>query len=133
MIKINKRTKKIIENLVKASFDKDGHLVEKNVMSCVGALKHLPSLVVILALKIYLRGIKNEAGKRLLKIDTAVPLSQVEIKRVVKAMELHYPVSDVSVCVNPSLLGGLRVKIGDVVYDDSVSRKILQVGEAING
>lgn len=130
-MKSNKQFTKIIDNLMETAFKKDGNLDQKQVESHVKALKSLPIPDSIIALSEYLRRIKFELNKTTLEIETSIPLSQSQIKQITDAVKVDHQISAVKSTINPSILGGLRVKIGDVVYDDSIARRILQLGEEI--
>ena len=124
-MKKDKQLKKLVEKLVEMSFDNKGNLVEEKVQKCVTILKQLPLSKAIIALEAYLLGLRRGVEKRTLQIWSTIPLTGDQVDKISKQMGLNYPVNDVVTSVNPSLLGRLRVKIGDVVYDDSVGKKIV--------
>ena len=130
-MKTNKQLAKTIDDLMKTAFTSDGALDQKQVENHVKALKNLPTPDSIIALSAYLRRIKFELNKTTLEIETSIPLSQSQIKQITDAIKADHQISAVKSTINPSILGGLRVKIGDVVYDDSIARRILQLGEEI--
>ncbi|KKR81216.1 MAG: hypothetical protein UU73_C0003G0220 [Candidatus Daviesbacteria bacterium GW2011_GWA1_41_61] len=130
-MKKDKQLKKLVEKLVEMSFDNKGNLVEEKVQKCVTILKQLPLSKAIIALEAYLLGLRRGVEKRTLQIWSTIPLTGDQVDKISKQMGLNYPVNDVVTSVNPSLLGRLRVKIGDVVYDDSVGKKIVKLQEAI--
>lgn len=130
-MKLNKQLIKAIQKLIKASFDKDGKLVEENVKKSVQILKSLPSITTIEALSVYLRGVKQEIKKFTLNVETAYPLKKSELDKIAQMVKEEYSVQEVNNMVDSSVLGGMRVKIGDVVYDDTVGRKIVQMKEAV--
>ena len=80
----------------------------------------------------YLKGLKRELSKTTLIIESATPLSSTEMNQIKKNFASKF-INHQSLTINHSLLGGLRVKIGDEVYDYSVSGKLKQVKEAIHG
>ncbi|MCL5783856.1 MAG: F0F1 ATP synthase subunit delta [Patescibacteria group bacterium] len=130
-MKIDKKLVKTIDKLVKISFDGRGELIEDNVKKSTKSLQILPLSEAIEALNRYMEGIKREIKKGTLEIETATSLSQGQIKEIVEKMRSQYRVLQVKTLLNDSLLGGTRVKIGDVVFDDSVDRKMLQLREVI--
>ena len=130
-MKKDKQLKKLVEKLVEMSFDNKGNLVEEKVQKCVTILKQLPLSKAIIALEAYLLGLRRGVEKRTLQIWSTIPLTGDQVDKISKQMGLNYPVNDVVTSVNTSLLGRLRVKIGDVVYDDSVGKKIVKLQEAI--
>lgn len=132
-MKVDKNLKKIINRLVLISFDTKGQLLEKKANEYTKALKSLNGSQGILALSEYLKGMKREINKTTLEIETAVPLSAAQIKEIVGSFKGNLVISEVKTTLNEGLFGGIRVKIGDMVYDDSVSQKIYQLKGAING
>lgn len=132
-MKVDKKLKKVIDQLVKMSFDSKGSLEEKKSLGFVKILKDLKGSQGILALSHYLKGIKREMNKTTLEIVSPLPLTQPQVKKIMDNMRKDYLVSDVKTTINEALFGGIRVKIGDVVYDDSVSQRISQLKGAING
>lgn len=130
-MKSNKQLSKVIDSLMKTAFKSDGNLDQKQVETQVKALKTLPVPDCIIVLSEYLRRIKFELNKTTLEIETSIPLSQSQTKQITDAVKVDHQISAIKSTINPSLLGGVRVKIGDVVYDDSVARRILQLGEEI--
>ena len=66
-------------------------------------------------------------------IETVVPLSPAQVKRMKKIVEKKKKIAKVLVSINPEILGGFKLKIGDEIWDESISGKINQVKEVING
>lgn len=125
-----KEYEKLIDKLVRATVKK-GLVDEKKVISHVKSLKTLPRLQGIMALEIYLRKIRLEKQKTTLTIESAIPLSSSEIKNLTVALKSKHLITSVESVINPLIYGGLRIKIGDVIYDNSVAERILQVSEEI--
>ena len=132
MIKNSKEINRVIDHYMKTSFGKNGDINSGEVERHVKALKTLPTPQSIVALSEYTRRIRTELQKTTLEIETAIPLSSGQIHQITQVLKAEHKISAVKSIVNPSILGGIKVKIGDVVYDDSVSRKILQLGENIS-
>lgn len=130
-MKKDKQLQKLVIKLIELSFDGKGNLSEEKVQKCVRLLKKLPSSKAILALEEYLGGIKRQVEKTMLQIWSAKPLTSGQVEEILRQMKGSYPVTDVKTEVDPSLLAGLKVKIADVVYDDSVGKKIIKLQEAI--
>ncbi|MDO8619016.1 MAG: F0F1 ATP synthase subunit delta [Candidatus Daviesbacteria bacterium] len=131
MIKGSKQLNKIIDLFMEDSFKSSGEVNEAIVKKHVKTLKSLPIPQSIMGLSEYMRRLKLELAKTTVEIESATPLSQNQISHITRALKSDHSVSAVRSIVNPDLLGGLKIKIGDSVYDDSVSSRILQLGEAI--
>ena len=66
------------------------------------------------------------------RVDSAYPLSQEQVADVVATLEAKYGRKvKVSVSVEPDLIGGISIRIGDEVLDTSVRGKLAQLAEAL--
>lgn len=128
-----KRQKNIIEKIVLESFDGKGRLKEKFVRYNIGLLKRLPLSQAISALSLYSKRLKREILKTTLKIITSCPLSVKEENRIAKAAAKNFTINKIEIILDASLLGGIRLKIGDTVFDGSLQNKIGQIKELIYG
>ncbi len=128
-----KQTDKMVDNLIRTSFDDEGMLSQDKVVEHVKMIKSLPVTEAIATLSEYLHRIRIEVTKTTLEITSFIPLSNVQVKNITEAIRGDHVVMSVVSNVDPSLLGGIRVKIGDVVYDDSLIRKVIQLGDEIGG
>ena len=74
----------------------------------------------------------EERGRRVAEVRSAVELDADEYLRLVEALErtAGRPV-EVRVQIEPSLLGGMAVEIGDTVIDGSVRHRLDQLREAL--
>jgi F-type H+-transporting ATPase subunit delta len=74
------------------------------------------------------RELETRAGKRRIQVRSATPLSADAVKELtgkLKAAIAAEPILETT--VDPSLLGGLIVRIGDTVYDGSVRTRLKQM------
>lgn len=130
-MKLDKKLKKTINKLVILSFDNKGGLKEEKVQIFSKSLKSLVGPKAIVGLSEYVKGLKREMKKTTLEIESNLLLSQTEVDKVTNRVRSKYILSGVATLLNTSLLGGLKFKIGDMVFDDSVQNKIEQVKGAI--
>jgi F-type H+-transporting ATPase subunit delta len=74
----------------------------------------------------------DERGRRVANVRSAVELDEGEYARLTQALErtAGRPV-EVRVQIDPSLLGGMAVEIGDTVIDGSVRRRLDQLRERL--
>lgn len=126
----NKLLQKTIKKLVEVSF-KDGRIVESHVVRSIKTLKLLPKYEAIQALSEYLKGIKRIERGHTMYVETVISLSSAQLKKIKKIVEKKTKVTKVITQINPSILGGFVLKVGDEVWDQSILDKINQVKEAI--
>lgn len=116
--------------LVDASF-KDGKILESQIVKSIKVLKSLPKYEAIQALGEYLKGLKREERAHTMYIETIIPLSPAHLKKIKKIIEKKVKVTKVITSINPEILGGFKLRIGDEIWDESVLNKLNQVKEAI--
>ena len=128
---------KVIRRLVDLSF-KDGKIIEFQVTKSIKVLKSLPSNKAIDALAKYLRELKFNQRQHTLYLETVIPVSSTQINKIKKLVEKkNLPagrqarITKVVTQINPEILGGFKLKVGDEVWDESIFGKIIQVKETI--
>lgn len=131
-MKKSKLLQKTITKLVDASF-KDGKVLESQVIKSIKVLKSLPRYDAIQALTEYLKGIKRTERAHTMYIETVIPLSTTQIKKAKEIVEKRVKITKIKTSINPEILGGFKLKIGDEVWDESLMGKINQVKEVISG
>lgn len=127
---IKKQLKKTIDKLVEGSFT-DGKMIEGKVIKAIKLLKSLGKTDAILAMSEYLSGLKRIERKHTMYIETAITLSLSQIKKAKKIVEKRVKITKIKTVVNPDLLGGFKLKVGDEVWDESVLEKLNQIKEGI--
>lgn len=125
-----KYLQKIVQRLVESSY-KDGRMIESQVTKAIKTLKSLPKYEAIQALTEYLTLIKREERKHTLQIETVIPLSLTHLKKIKKIVEKKVKVTRVVTSINPEILGGFKLKIGDEIWDETILDKLNQVKEVI--
>lgn len=129
-MKKSKLLQKTITKLVEVSFQ-DGKIVEHQITRAIRLLKVLPRTDAIWSLSEYLKQLKRKEREHTMYIETAIPLSPSQIKNAKKIVEKKTRITKVLVSINPEILGGFKLKIGDVIWDESILGKLNQVKEAI--
>lgn len=127
---------KHLDKLVKVAFNYSfitGKLDIKKVTKFYKEFKKLPTSQAIYCLSQFLKVIKNEQNKKTLYINSAKNLSSLQVQNIVNKIKKDHTVEYVLTQVNPLLFGGVKVKIGDFIYDFSVQNRIKQLGEALKG
>lgn len=131
-MKLDKRLKKVVEKYALGSLNSHGEIDDKKVRGFVKEIKSLSTPQAIAALSEYVKRLKAGVEKSTLEIKSAVTLSPTQVSQVTKVMKVKHNVISVETQVDGSLLGGIRVKIGDLVYDDTLGQKIESLKKAIN-
>lgn len=131
-MKKDRRLLKIVNQAVVASFDK-GRLVDAKVKKFVKSFKSLSGSHAIFALSHYLKGLRYKIQMYTLVIESSHKLQLRQIKNIATTLRKHHFFSRIETKVNPTLLGGLRLKIGDLVIDSTLENKISQIGGIIRG
>lgn len=129
-MKKSKLLQKTVSKLVEASF-KDGKITEHQVTRAIKLLKSLPQTDAIWTLSEYLKQLKRKEREHTMYIETAIPLSPNQIKNAKKIVEKKTRITKVLVSINPEILGGFKLKIGDAIWDESILGKLNQVKEVI--
>ena len=90
-------------------------------------------LAVLPEVAVQFRQLKNEAeGVADCLIESAFPLSDVEVSDLLAALSKRFGTRlRPSVQVNPALIGGVRISVGDQVLDSSVRARLNQMQTAL--
>lgn len=131
-MKKSKTLHKIINKLVENSF-REGRIMENKVTVAIKVLKSQPTAESIFALSEYLKGVKRIMRQNTMYIETVIPLSTAQIKKIKRIVEKRVKITKVLTQINPEILGGFKLKIGDEIWDESILAKINQVKGAISG
>jgi F-type H+-transporting ATPase subunit delta len=96
-------------------------LIDKKPRGYLGILQHLQRLV------------KLDEASRSARVETAVALSEVQKQSVRESLgRLKGGEVTVEFAENAGLIGGMRVKIGDDVFDGSVKTRLASLSESFN-
>lgn len=123
-MKISKEVRQLSSKLVRASFV-DGALDRGRVESLVESIvKNKPRNYVRL-LENYERLLRLEADKRRARIESATELDEAAGRQIVADLQKRYGGQlTAEFSVNPSLLGGVRIRVGSDVWDSSVRNRL---------
>lgn len=122
-MKKDQRLQKIVEQLVQHS----------TVARSIKILKSLPRPQAIWAMSEYLKILKRQERAHTMYLETVIPLSLSHINKVKKIIEKRIKINKVITQVNPQILGGFKLRVGDEVWDETLLNKIYQVKEVISG
>lgn len=114
--------------LVKLSLDEDGFLNLERVKGvCAYIETQIPDNVKIPLLKDYFKRIKAVVEKQTATIETSAELSPEAFEELAAKIRNRAGAKiEIKTLVNPNLLGGIKVRCGDDVFENSVA-------DALNG
>lgn len=131
-MKTSKQIKSIIDKTILVSF-KNNKPLEKKALKFVNLFKSQPRMEAIKILSEYLKRIKLRVNSTTMIVESTIPLSKKHQDIIKKKMTPGFTITNSEFKLNPELLGGLKIKLGDDIYDDSIRSRIYQVKEAIAG
>lgn len=129
-MKQDKQLKKIIFKSVQDSFS-IGRLLEAQVVRHIKLYKSLPTPKAIFALTEYLKGIKRKLRQHTLVVETTTPLSLKQVEKIKKIVAKKYHITKLESKINQDILGGVRLRVGDDIYDESIQSKVIQIREVL--
>jgi F-type H+-transporting ATPase subunit delta len=75
---------------------------------------------------------QQQSGRRSIQVTSAVPLNDEQRRAVEQRLsELLATQAVLDLVVDPSLLGGLKVRVGDTVYDNSLRSRLNQLSHQL--
>lgn len=125
-----KHLKKIAAKSVKLSAP-EGKIHHKKVTIVIDKLKNLPKDQAIYVISKYLKGLKRKKVESVALIESAVPLSKKQLDEIQSKLSQEFIIHRLENKVNPNILGGIKIRVGDTILDYSLQDKIDQVGKAI--
>jgi F-type H+-transporting ATPase subunit delta len=123
-MKINKEIRKLSREMLRASFT-DGQLDPGRIASLVNSLIARTPRNYVAVLKNYRRLLRLELDKRRARIETATEPDTATSSQLVANLKRKYG-GDLTTefVVNPQLLGGLRIRVGNDVWDGTVHNRL---------
>ena len=114
----------LARQLFKLSFV-DGRLSNEQVAGVLGYIEKTHGANALAVSKAYQRLVVTEVAKGVAVIEHSGPVSEATQSSIAASLSKRYarPVT-ATAKPNPSLLAGLRVRIGDDVYESSVSGQL---------
>ena len=119
-----KDIRQIARELLRASFT-DNQLDQGRVASLVDSVLTKKPRNYVKILNYYKRLLRLEAEKRHARIESAAPLDANAGSQIVDNLKKRYGTDLTSeFIVNPTLLGGVRIRVGSDVWDSSVRNRL---------
>ncbi len=130
-MKSNKEARKVSRQLFRHSFT-SGKLDQEKISNMVQTVLATKPRRYVDVLKDFQRLLHLEVEKRHAVIESATPLNRSLGDRIIANLKARYG-EDLTTefRTNPELLGGLRIKIGNDVWDGSVKNRLNQLQEQL--
>jgi F-type H+-transporting ATPase subunit delta len=130
-MKTAREARKVSRQLLRRSFT-EGKLDEEKVSAMVESVLANKPRHYVDVLKDYQRLVRMEVEKRHAVIESATPLNRSVGDQILANLKARYG-DDLTTefRTNSELLGGLRIKIGDDVWDGSVRNRLNQFQEQL--
>jgi F-type H+-transporting ATPase subunit delta len=123
-MKINKEIRQLSREMLRASFT-DGQLDHGKIASLVQSLIAKRPRHFLDILQHYKRLLRLEIEKRHARIESATQLAPEAAKNITERLKKKYGASLTSeFVVDPTLLGGVRVRVGSDVWDGTVRSRL---------
>jgi F-type H+-transporting ATPase subunit delta len=130
-MRIAKEARKVSRQLFKHSFT-EGKLDKEKISHMVESLLADKPRHYVDALKVYQRLLRLEVEKRHAVIESATQLNDSVADQILANLHSRYG-EDLTTefRTNPELIAGLRIKIGDDVWDGSVKNRLHKLQEQL--
>lgn len=123
-MKINKEARQLSKALLRSSFT-DGQLDSGRVAALVKSLIEKKPRNYLKVLDAYKRLLRLEVEKRTATIESASELSEDAASQIVANLKRRYGADlTTQFVVRPELLGGMRIRVGNDVWDSSVRNRL---------
>lgn len=130
-MKNNKEIRQLSRGMLRASFT-DGQLDNGKISALVQSLVTKKPRHYIDVLQHYKRLLRLEIEKRHARVESAMKLDPETAKQIVDRLKRKYG-NDVTADfdVDPALLGGLRVRVGDDVWDGTLRSRLQRLEQQL--
>lgn len=120
----NKQSQQLARELFKLSFV-DGAISAERVAGVLGYVEKIRPAHPVDVLKSYQRLVAAELARREARVEHAGEVSASVLQTIAAAMTKKYgrPIT-ATAKANPALLAGLRVRVGDDVYESSIAAQL---------
>ncbi len=130
MAAVSAKIRAYVKQLVQLSLV-DGRVSAEQVAGVLEYLEKNPPAHPQAVLQAYHKAIAAELAKGEARVEHAGPVSPEALSAIAASLAKRYgrPVTSIST-PNPALLAGLRVRIGDDIYESSVAGQLAALGAA---
>lgn len=119
-----KQTQQLARQLFKLSFE-NGQITAERVAGVLGYVEKVQPPKIVAVLKAYERLVATELARGQAVVEHAGSVSPAALQSIAAALTKKYGRTvTASAKPNPSLLAGVRVRVGDDIYENSVSSQL---------
>ena len=128
-MKINKEIRQLSREMLRASFT-DGRLDHGKIASLVESVVARKPRNYVDILKNYRRLLRLEVEKRWAKIESAAQLPPETSATIKERLKQKYGEDlNAEFSVDPTLLGGIRIRVGSDVWDGTVRNRLQRLAQ----
>jgi F-type H+-transporting ATPase subunit delta len=126
-----KQTQQLARQLFKLSFE-NGRITAERVAGVLGYVEKIRPPQIVAVLKAYQRLVAAELARGQAVVEHAGAVSPAALQAIAAALTAKYarPVT-ATAKPNPALLAGLRVRVGDDIYENSVASQLGALAAAV--
>ena len=129
---VSSRIRELAKKLLQLSLDEKGRVVEERVREVLDSLRANPPREHKLLLRVYMERAKRELAKGLAVVEYAGKPEPEAIESLRQKLAKQYGRNiEVELRENPKLLVGIRVTVGDDVYEDSAATRLRPLARAL--
>ena len=130
-MKNNKEIRRLSRGMLRASFT-DAQLDNGKISALVQSLVTKKPRHYLDVLQHYKRLLRLEIEKRHVRIESAMKLDAETAKQIVDRLKRKYGTDlTANFDVDPSLLGGVRVRVGDDVWDGTLRSRLQRLEQQL--
>lgn len=129
----DKKTTKLAKKLVELSREDNGVVSDAKVGEVLAGLRQVEPRHPLLVLKTYLYYLRREVALQTALVSTPGTLAADSLDAIAAKFSKQYarPIS-AETQEDPSLIAGVRVRVGDDVYDASVAGRLKRLAESVH-
>ncbi|MBM3890416.1 MAG: F0F1 ATP synthase subunit delta [Verrucomicrobia bacterium] len=130
-MKVPREARRIARALYRDSFT-DGRLDEAKARRAVQQLVAAKPRLLVSILRVYQRLLRLEQERNTARVESVMELAGGLREQLVGQLQRIYrrPIA-AEFNVNPALIGGVRIQVGDDVWDGSVAQRLRALGESL--
>lgn len=129
----DKKTTKLAKKLVELSKEANGVVTQSKVGEVLAGLKEVIVRRYLLVLKTYLYYLRREIALQTAVVSTPGALAPESLAAIAAKFTAQYgrPIA-AETKIDASLIAGVRVRVGDDVYDASVAGRLKRFAESVH-